>query len=188
MTEKDDKEIWPNWKEGVPTSFHRLIGTPTSYRPYRAYYASLELLWNAPYPLPDLFRNRRLLPSTHSSEWSGVYRVFSPNTIIDRSCGKDQTGTLYLGMAGTGRRNWSILRNRIKSIIDEKHHAFDHWRRSELLQQKFPWASLSVQWAYTGKRLDHKGDEEAEAILAEGFLLNSYNDLFGEYPPWNQRP
>jgi hypothetical protein len=115
------------------------------------------------------------------------HRIFSPNTIIDRSCGKDPTGTLYLGLAGSGRKNWSILRNRINSIVKQKHHVFNHYQASELVRQKFPWASLSVEWAFTGKILDHKGDPEAEAMRAERFLLNSYNDSFGEYPPWNIR-
>jgi len=128
-----------------------------------------------------------LIDPWEKKEWSGVYRIFSPNTIIDRSCGKDPTGTLYLGLAGSGRKNWSILRNRINSIVKQKHHVFNHYQASELVRQKFPWTSLSVEWAFTGKILDHKGDPEAEAIRAEGFLLNSYNDSFGEYPPWNIR-
>jgi hypothetical protein len=182
-----EMKIWPQWSEGVPTKFHTKVGTPASYRPYREYWADLNLKWSRPYLLSFLEKNKQLLPSTNETEWSGVYRIFSPNTIIDRSCGKDQTGTLYLGLSGTGRKNWSILRNRINEIVKQKHNAFTHWHASEFVRQKFPWTSLSVEWAFTGKILDHKGDPQAEAIRAEGFLLNSYSDSFGEYPPWNIR-
>jgi hypothetical protein len=181
----EPERIWPHWSEGVPTKFCAKIGTPASYHTYREYWASLRLIWNGPYLLSFLEENRHLLPSTDTREWSGVYRIFSPNTIIDRSCGKDPTGTLYLGLAGTGRKSHSILRTRINSIVKKRHQAFSLWRVSDLVRQKFPWDSLSVEWAFTGEVLDHLGNPEAEAIRAEGFLLNSYNDSFGEYPPWN---
>jgi hypothetical protein len=97
------------------------------------------------------------------------------------------TGTLYIGRAGTGRQNWSILRSRIKAIVDRDHHGLGNWRVIDKLQKKFPWNVLAVQWAYTGRSRDHKGDDVAEAEFAEAFLLGSYNEAFGELPPWNLR-
>jgi hypothetical protein len=183
-------EIWPHWSEGVPTklrvrvrgdAFHRGL----VYHLPRYYYASVKLMWNAPQALSLLQARYSWLPSAHKREWSGVYRIFSPNTIIDRCCGRDPTGTLYIGRAGTGGRNWSVLRTRIMSIVTGEHHAIRD--RSDLAKQKFPFSSLSVEWACTGETWDDEGEAFAEAILAERWLLSCYNDSYGEYPPWNQR-
>jgi hypothetical protein len=46
------------------------------------------------------------------------------NTVIDRCCGKDPRGTLYLGLAGGRGRNWSILRTCIM-----------HSRRESIMQR-----------------------------------------------------
>ena len=132
--------------------------------------------------LSSLEKNKRFLPHSYTDEWSGVYRIFSPNTPIDRCCGKDPTGTLYIGLAGSRVRKWSILRTRISSILTGEHHAIKN--RSDLSRQRFPWGSLAVEWAYTGERKNYKGEFVAEAILAEGWLLACYKDLYGEYPPW----
>jgi hypothetical protein len=55
-----------------------------------------------------------------------------------------------------------------------------------LIEQKYPWASLAVEWAYTPGELNHKGKPFSKAILAENFLLSCYSDSFGELPPWNR--
>jgi hypothetical protein len=189
---REEETIWPNWKNGVPTTFRTLVGSPRFYQSgvhyrYHTYPASLELIWNGPYLLSVLRQRNRLLPSTHQSEWSGVYRLFAQNAVIDRSCGKDPTGTLYLGLGGTGRKNWSIIRNRVRDSVYRAHHAFDRWHVCDLVRQKFPFDNLAVEWAFTGRISDYKGESVAEAIRAEAFLVNSYNGSFGEYPPWNQR-
>jgi hypothetical protein len=101
---KKVEPIWPHWSEGVPTKLRIWASSPSfslgavRHRS-RPFYESLELKWNAPCKLSLLKENYRLLPHSHTSEWSGVYRIFSLNTIIDRCCGKDPTGTLYLGQA-----------------------------------------------------------------------------------------
>jgi hypothetical protein len=116
-----------------------------------------------------------------------VYRIFFPNKIIDRFCGKDGTGTLYIGKAGTGKMSWSILRTRIRDIVEGKHHAIRGWSSSNIFRQKYPWEALAVEWAYTTVRTNYKGDIIQAAELAETWLLRSYNDSFGEIPPLNQR-
>ena len=184
--------IWPHWSEGVPTKLRRKLGSDpfvhgTVHHRYVAYYVSVEFDWNAPVKLSLSENNYRSLPRNYRSELSGVYRIFSPNTTIDRSCGKDPTGTLYLGQAGSRGRSWSILRTRIMSIVKRGHHAISNWSYNKIAQQKFPWDSLAVQWAFTGKILDLKGESSAEALLAETWLLACYNDSYGEYPPWNQK-
>jgi len=138
------QEIWPLWCEGVPTTFRRLVGSPSFHKGrvhhrYRTYYVSLELDWNPPYALSRLESNYRLLPSNYKSEWSGVYRIFSANAVIDRCCGNDLTGTLYIGQAGSRGRNWSILRTRLMSIAKREHHALNNWSRSKAVQTRFPW-------------------------------------------------
>ena len=92
-----------------------------------------------------------------------------------------------MGQAGSRGRSWSILRTRIRSIVKGDHHAIGNWRDSNIARQKFPWDSLSVEWAFTGTLVDLKGDSSAEALLAETWLLGCYNDSYGEYPPWNQK-
>jgi hypothetical protein len=128
----------------------RSVTLPSIKTGYREYFASLELRWNAAYPLSYLAKKTRLPPSTNASEWSGVYRIFSQETVIDRSCGKDPTGTLYVGMAGSGARSWSILRDRIKKIIYREHHAFNAapalLSRSSTRSPRRKHLPLKVQW------------------------------------------
>jgi hypothetical protein len=188
---KEVDERWPRWAEGRPTKFLRICGSEPFYRNkvdhrYTTIVVSMELDWNPARTLPALKQNYRLLPSDNTWAWSGVYRIFSPDVVIDRCCGKDPTGTLYVGRAGTRGRGWSILRTRVMSIATREHHAIKNWCDGRA-NNRFPWHSLSVEWAVTGQRMDYKGDREPEAILAEKWLLASYNDSYGEYPPWNQR-
>jgi hypothetical protein len=185
-------DIWPHWSEGRPTFLRRNFYSDSFYNGRvhhrsRECYASLELKWSPAHALSFLRKNYRFLPGTHSREWSGVYRVFSPHTIIDRFCGKDPTGTLYLGLAGTGEMNWSILRNRIQSVVKKEHHATQNWMSSELISQKYPWESLHIEWAFTGERKNGKGELVPAATRAEGWLLWCYNDSYGEFPPLNQK-
>ena len=73
------------------------------------------------------------------------------------------------------------------AIVNREHHAMANWSFSDLLRRQFPWELLAIEWAYTGKRTDHQGKEMSDVLLAERWLLSSYNDSFGEYPPWNQK-
>jgi hypothetical protein len=190
------EEILPHWNDGVPTKFRLRVYCPSFFnngvhhQPVMKL-TSLELRWGNMYMLSRLKENDRLLPGDCTSEWSGVYRISCPNVTIDRCCGKDPTGTLYIGRAcsrGSKGGNWSILRTRVRSILNREHHVMSNWSSSDLLRQKFPWESLAVEWAFTDReRPNYKGDPVPEAIMAESWLLSSYNDSFGELPPWNQR-
>jgi hypothetical protein len=185
-------EIWPRWSEGVPTEFRRQVwgdwfsSGVARHRPI-TFSLTLDLEWNGPYSLDQLKDKPRYLPADYTSQWSGVYRIFARDTAIDRCCGTDHTGTLYVGCAASRGRNWSILRTRIQSILNGAHHAMAKWSFSDLLRQKFPRESLAIEWAYTGMRVDYTGKSVPNVLLAEGWLLSSYNDSYGEYPPWNQK-
>jgi hypothetical protein len=184
-------DIWPHWSEGVPTKLRKTFWSPAFnlgkvYHHPRYSAETLEFEWRGSHLLSVLRQNYQLLPSSrYSRQWNGVYRIFSPNTTIDRICGRDPTGTLYLGRAGS-KRGWSILRTRIQEIARKSHHATSGWSYSELLRKKFPWESLALEWAYTETRLNYRGDTIPGSKVAEGWLLSCYNDSFGEYPPMNQ--
>lgn len=179
-------EIWPNWSEGRPTKLRVFAGEHLKNGLYTDKHATVEYNWGPKCTLTGLRKNA-FLPTTDQRHRSGVYRVFSSGINIDRCCGKDSTGTLYIGRAGAGRRDWSILRTRIQSLVKYEHHVTKIWRSSNLLQEKFPWDSLAIEWAYTGRILNQNGELVPEAKLAEGLLLDCYRDSFGELPPWNHR-
>ena len=114
-------------------------------------------------------------------EWSGVYRLFVDGQEIGRLLGQDPTGTLYIGMAGHGSRQWSIMRSRIMGLANRRnHHVVDRWFFNEKLEKRFPWRLWMVQWAFTKRRTNYMGDETSGARSAESLLLNSYRDSFGE--------
>jgi hypothetical protein len=180
------EEIWPDWSDGIPTRFHSVVDSDPGTG--AEYYETLLLRWDNTHQLSSLRpKKNRLLPSNkNSDQWSGVYRIFFPNKIIDRFCGKDGTGTLYIGKAGTGAMSWSTLQTRIKAIAGGKHHATRNWS-SNVIQQRYPWEDLAIEWAYTGMRTNYRGETIPAASLAEMWLLRCYNDSFGEYPPLNQK-
>jgi hypothetical protein len=107
------QNIWAHWNEGRPTKLARWVYCQAFSRAGfrhqgRELYATVKLQWSEPYLLTFLSNNRHLLPSiTYQSEWHGVYRLFCPNKTIERVCGSDSTGTLYIGKSGTGAHNWS---------------------------------------------------------------------------------
>jgi hypothetical protein len=188
----DISDIWPHWSEGVPKKL-RWTGWSEPYWDGKVYYKSrphtstVELDWEDPYALPFLDANKHLLPGNYTNQWSGVYRIFVPDQKIPRCGGEDPTGTLYLGCAGTRDRSWSILRSRIQSVLTQRHNATITWWSSDVLRQRYPWKSLSVEWAYTGKTLNYKGEVILEAIMAESMLLSCYRHSYGELPPLNER-
>jgi hypothetical protein len=182
------KDIWPHWNNGVPTKLCRYgyggsFHTGTVHHRDRLRSDTVELQWHGSHMLTELEGEPYRLPGHHS----GVYRIFVPDIAIDRCCGKDKTGTLYIGLAGTGTQNWSTLRTRIQAIVNQDHHATASWKFNGALPRKLPWETLAIDWAYTEDRLNYKGKTIPGAFMAEGFLLSNYNDSFGELPPLNQK-
>lgn len=186
--------IWPHWAAGVPTKLSRKFVSPefeigpVKHR-YRTYFETLEIEWSRSHLLHDLRRtDKNLMPSTRNErQWSGIYRVFLPRVVIHRFCGEDPTGTLYIGVAGTGAQSWSILQTRIKQLVKGQHHAVEGWRSHPEISKRYPWERLAVQWAFTGQRVDYMGQKILAAKLAETWLLRCYHESFGEYPPLNQK-
>lgn len=184
-------DIWPDWSEGVPTRMRRRSWNPAftlGKVRHEAYsqYETVELEWQRSRLLAAMRKNYNLLPSgKYSSQWIGVYRIFIRDTTINRLCGPDPTGTLYLGRAGS-KRGWSILRTRLMQVAKREHHATRCWSANERLCQKYPWETVAVDWAYTPNRLNYTGESVPGSRMAEVWLLWCYNDTFGEYPPLNQ--
>jgi hypothetical protein len=186
------EDIWPRWNQGVPTMMRRTGLSPAFYNKGvrhgpRLVTVTMTLSWNSPYRFTELRNDYRLLPGTHQSQWAGVYRIFVEGQAIDRLLGKDPTGTLYVGMAGAGPQNWSIMRNRLMSAAKRDHHVASRWSSNEALAAQFPWETVSVQWAFTAARTNYKGEDESGARMAEIYLLWCYRDCFGELPPFNEK-
>jgi len=151
---------WPRWGDRPPIRLSRELGATefklgSVWHRYMVYYEALDFVWSRPYTLSQL-ENKKYLPN-HSS---GVYRLFALNKSIDRSCGKDDSGTLYLGCAGT-KRNWSNLRTRIDELVSGKHNAIRNVECNEIVQQLFPRDYLAVHWAYTGERKTYTAQKKS---------------------------
>jgi hypothetical protein len=185
-------DIWPCWLEGRPTKFRHTY----RWEPFKLGQVShklhertesLELAWQPSVSLSLIAKHQKaLLPPNYTYAWSGVYRIFRPETEIPRFLGRDPTGTLYVGKAGTGR-GWSTLRTRVREAALRDHHVTRNWSFDNELSSLHPWEALYIEWAYTGTRLDTDGKETKWASLAEAWLLNTYKNSFGEYPPLNER-
>jgi hypothetical protein len=186
-------DIRPDWADGVPKLI-RWSGVTERFWKNNVRYESrpititVEYNWCPPENLSELKSRYRRLPTTNHWEWSGVYRLFVADQSVDRLLCKDPTGTLYVGMAGDGPKRWSIMRDRIKGLATRRnHHVADRWSFHDKLQQRFPWKTLMIQWAFTKRRMDYKGEETSGARSAESWLLSTYRDSFGELPPMNEK-
>ena len=186
-------DIWPSWSEGVPTLLRTTAWTERFWKngvrhEPRLLTETVALHWRLPRNLSELAERYSRLPTTDSREWSGVYRIYAEGQPVDRVLGKDATGTLYIGMAGDGSGRWSIMRSRIMNLATRRNHQIaDLWFMNEPLERRFPWKSLMIQWAFTKRRPNFKGDEVSGARTAENFLLLSYRSSFGEFPPFNEK-
>lgn len=186
-------DIWPHWAEGVPTLLRHsgwcegFTKNGVTHRSRPSIY-TIDLEWLKPRNLSSLADNYGHLPGLWTREWSGVYRVFVEGQPIDRLLGKDPTGTLYLGMAGSGERNSSIMRTRLMGLAKRRNHQVaDRWIYNKQLENRFPWKSLLIEWAFTPPWINERGEERSGAPPAEGNLLSCYRDSFGEYPPFNEK-
>jgi hypothetical protein len=108
----------------------------------------------------------------------GVYRLVALDSRanatpmpLNRVCGIDETGTLYIGASDRP------LLNRLASLV--KAHRADyesqpHRQLSIPLTNRFPENRLAITWEYT----DAPWQREAELLMA-------YEEQFGELPPNN---
>jgi hypothetical protein len=60
------------------------------------------------------------------------------------------------------------------------------WQTNDLVQTRYPWDGLSLEWSSIAKKLNAKAKNVAPKN-AEYWLLRCYNDSFGEFPPLNQK-
>lgn len=139
--------------------------------------------WSLPYRLLATWSFR--LPDHCKSE-PGVYRVIGlasdegdpvPEP-IDRVCGTDKTGTLYIG-AGN-------LRSRIGAFVgangprnNDQTKPAGHTLMTPTLRKRFPLQKLAVMWLKT--------DSEPAAKSLEEDLIQDYQRKFGERPPMNRQ-
>jgi hypothetical protein len=129
----------------------------------------------------------RIIENTPGKRWSdmcrpdgpGVYRLvaldaneqgFAPAP-LNRVCGIDPTGTLYIGKT-------TSLRKRLRTLVltNDPNIPFGggHAFMSAKLQRRFPFQLRAVTWQRT-----------SEVWNAEKKLFENYTTRFGELPPMN---
>jgi hypothetical protein len=87
-------------------------------------------------------------------------------------------------------RHEHILRTRIAEFVEDSHHKRSGITLSVISVRTYRWNSLAVEWAYTDEARPNVKGQPLDGIAtknAEYWLLYSYNDTFGELPPWNVR-
>jgi hypothetical protein len=121
---------------------------------------------------------------------AGVYRLIGLDgagkpAILDRICGNDRTGTLYIGYEGKNFMIRSRLSKLVRSLreprsytYNEEHNAGYRLRRHPMLSQRFPKDRLAITWCYTDSEF---------CYLAEQSLLDAYFTSFGDTPPLNRK-
>jgi hypothetical protein len=114
----------------------------------------------------------------------GVYRLVAleaPRDLrkvatLNRVCGQDSTGTLYIGEAGNLATRMNQMRRTAKPRRSESSHgALSMLRR--ISRFDLPREKLGVAFMYTGRHTDS----------VERDLLHAYINSFGEMPPLNYR-
>ncbi len=101
--------------------------------------------------------------SHHLESRRGVYRLIglaeagnSKPATIDRICGRDETGTLYVGCEGKNFAVRSRLSKLVRSLreprrgsaFNSEHNAGLFLRRNWLLSSRFPPSKLAIAWCY----------------------------------------
>jgi hypothetical protein len=116
---------------------------------------------------------------------SGVYRLVglaepgvNQPAILERVCGRDYSGTLYIGCADLiGYRLSQLVRSLREPrgcVYNTEHNAGALLRRNSLLSMRFPTSRLAVAWSY-----------HSDYLISEESLLATYAKSFGELPPLN---
>lgn len=113
----------------------------------------------------------------------GVYRLIGlaaendvrrPAT-INRVCGQDASGTLYVGEAGSLNQRLNQFRRSL-GIREDSHGASRMYRQSAPLQSMFPTNKLAVAVFFTSRYL---------STAVEHDLMRAYLNTFGDTPPLN---
>jgi hypothetical protein len=115
--------------------------------------------------------------------YTGVYRLFALDTegdisrpaTLNRVCGQDESGTLYIGESNDLGRRLNELRRSAGRRREGSHGAIAMLRRITSLN--YPVAKLGLAVLFTGLR--------TKAI--ERDLLWAYMNTFGDTPPLNYR-
>jgi hypothetical protein len=116
----------------------------------------------------------------------GVYRLVAIDLIklgilavpLNRVCGIDPSGTLYIGRSKSLRTRLSSLvrthdpTKRIGAIFGASHIMM-----TKKLTKRFPPKCLAITW--------RRADSASSSQTQEATLLRDYKDSFGELPPMN---
>lgn len=114
----------------------------------------------------------------------GLYRLvalmgdgpINPAT-LQRVCGPDASGTLYIGST-------SSLPRRLSELVRSRHIGCFQSRAYKAmptrLAAEFPPDKLAICWRYLSDDVDRYAEERK--------LITAYTDVFGELPPLNAMP
>lgn len=114
----------------------------------------------------------------------GLYRLIGLTdatvptpAMLQRVCGPDLLGTIYIGSAGN-------LRPRVGALVMQHDHerfrGGGHKPLPARLAADFPPNRLAVRWRYLPQDVDRYAEERR--------LITAYTDSFGEPPPLNAMP
>ncbi|MBM3527315.1 MAG: hypothetical protein FJX62_04430 [Alphaproteobacteria bacterium] len=143
--------------------------------------------WIGPHTLKDVGS----YVSKFCEPQAGIYRLIGLDNkgkpaALDRICGCDRTGTLYIGREG---KNFAV-RSRLSKLVralreprgssgvriyNDEHNAGYRLRHHPMLSLRFPISKLALTWCYS-----------AESKEAERCLLDFYFWSFGDTPPLNR--
>jgi hypothetical protein len=114
----------------------------------------------------------------------GVYRIIAlasegdltKPAVLNRICGQDMTGTLYIGETKSLSNRLNQLRRSARSHRPERsHRAISMLRQIPILD--FPLNKLGVALLFTGR----------DTTGVESDLIRAYMNSFGDTPPLNYR-
>jgi hypothetical protein len=116
----------------------------------------------------------------------GVYRLFavmneggfSNPVTFNRVCGQDDTGTLYIGKAGSLSDRLNQLRRSL--LRRERSHGVAEMLRC--IRPNIPTQRLAVALLFTGRSFTGRSFTSVERTL-----IDAYINTFGDAPPLNYR-
>jgi hypothetical protein len=117
------------------------------------------------------------------TDFAGVYRLIalaskgdlSKPAILNRACGQDTSGTLYIGEASNLSRRLNQLRRSAGHRRERSHGAIGMLRLIARLD--YPAEKLGIALMFTGR----------DTRAVERDLLHAYINSFGDTPPLNFR-